>query len=120
MTKWSVTSSHVMFQVVSLEAGEMAKLPEQTDGAKEPYPVPKELWFLCDIMTSLGLSKENLFLQVRKWLYPKQVHFNDHSAQPGLRSEILQLRDWLDTGLPQVAPDRSNVVKNKRIIMIRS
>merc|ERR1719228_343732 len=40
-------------QVVSLEAGEMAKLPEQTDGAKEPYPVPKELWFLCDIMTSL-------------------------------------------------------------------
>ena len=55
-----------MFQVVSLEAGEMAKLPEQTDGAKEPYPVPKELWFLCDIMTSLGLSKENLFLQVRK------------------------------------------------------
>ena len=69
-----------MFQVVSLEAGEMAKLPEQTDGAKEPYPVPKELWFLCDIMTSLGLSKENLFLQVRKWLYPKQVHFNDHSA----------------------------------------
>ena len=69
-----------MFQVVSLEAGEMAKLPEQTDGAKEPYPVPKELWFLCDIMTSLGLSKENLFLQVRKWLYTKQVHFNDHSA----------------------------------------
>ena len=61
-----MTSSHVMFQVVSLEAGEMAKLPEQTDGAKEPYPVPKELWFLCDIMTSLGLSKENLFLQVRE------------------------------------------------------
>ena len=61
-----------MFQVVSLEAGEMAKLPEQTDGAKEPYPVPKELWFLCDIMTSLGLSKENLFLQVRKWLYPNK------------------------------------------------
>ena len=58
-------SSHVISQVVSLEAGEMAKLPEQTDGAKEPYPVPKELWFLCDIMTSLGLSKENLFLQVR-------------------------------------------------------
>jgi len=73
-------------QVVSLEAGEMAKLPEQTDGAKEPYPVPKELWFLCDIMTSLGLSKENLFLQ------------------PGLRSEILQLRDWLDTGLPEESP----------------
>ena len=67
MSTWSIIiSTHVTFQVVSLEAGEMAKLPEQTDGAKEPYPVPKELWFLCDIMTSLGLSKENLFLQVRK------------------------------------------------------
>lgn len=66
MSTWSMLSTHVMFQVVSLEAGEMGKLPEQTDGAKEPYPVPKELWFLCDIMTSLGLSKENLFLQVRE------------------------------------------------------
>ena len=66
MSTWSMLSIHVMFQVVSLEAGEMGKLPEQTDGAKEPYPVPKELWFLCDIMTSLGLSKENLFLQVRE------------------------------------------------------
>ena len=61
---------------------------DKTDGKKEPYPVPKELWFLCDVMTSLGLSHENLFLQ------------------PGLRSEILLIRDWLDTGLPI---DRPNV-----------
>ena len=62
---------------------------DKTDGEKEPYPVPKELWFLCDIMTSLGLSHENLFLQ------------------PGLRSEILLLRDWLDTGLPIDKPNVS-------------
>jgi phosphatidylinositol-bisphosphatase len=76
-------------QIVSLENGEKEKLPvDKTDSAKEPYPVPKELWFLCDVMTSLGLSHENLFLQ------------------PGLRSEILLIRDWLDTGLPI---DRPNV-----------
>jgi len=76
-------------EIVSLENGDKEKLPvDKTDGKKEPYPVPKELWFLCDVMTSLGLSHENLFLQ------------------PGLRSEILLIRDWLDTGLPI---DRPNV-----------
>jgi len=73
-------------QVASLEAGEAGKLPAATTGGGEPYPVPKELWFLCDIMTSAGLNQENLFLQ------------------PGLRSEILWLRDWLDTGLPLDTP----------------
>jgi len=77
-------------QVASLEAGETDKLPvESRDSVKEPYPVPKELWFLCDMMTSLGLDQENLFLQ------------------PGLRSEILHLRNWLDTGLPLEKPQVS-------------
>jgi len=77
-------------QIVSLENGDKEKLPlDKTDGAKEPYPVPKELWFLCDVMTSLGLSHQNLFLQ------------------PGLRSEILLIRDWLDTGIPIDKPNVS-------------
>ncbi|TRY74769.1 hypothetical protein TCAL_09197 [Tigriopus californicus] len=58
-------------------------------GGEEPYPVPKELWFLCDLITSLGLDQEQLFLQ------------------PGLRKEILAIRDWLDTGLPVDKPDVS-------------
>ena len=51
--------------------------------------LPRELWFLCDLITSLGLHQENLFLQ------------------PGLRSEIGQLREWLDTGLPVNHPNVS-------------
>ncbi len=65
---------------------------DQADGQKithDPYPVPKELWFLCDLITSLGLTQENLFIQ------------------PGLRSEIATLRQWLDTGLPETRPDVS-------------
>ena len=27
------------------------------DGNKESYPVPKELWFLCDLMHSLGTTQ---------------------------------------------------------------
>ncbi len=67
--------------------------PKEVDPSKdekkeeeEPYPVPKELWFLCDLLTTLGLDHENLFLQ------------------QGLRKEVLQLRDWLDTGLPVRPP----------------
>jgi len=70
-------------QIVSLENGDTEKLPpEMTDGKNEAYPVPKELWFLCDLLTTLGLDREHLFLH------------------PGLRTEILQVRDWLDTGHP--------------------
>lgn len=65
----------------------------QVDGGdmvdEEPYPVPKELWFLCDLITSLGLHQEQLFLQ------------------PGLRAEMITLRDWLDTGLPVNKPEVS-------------
>ena len=65
-----------------------AKLPvEKEKGSKEePYPVPKELWFVCDLITTLGLDHENLFLQ------------------QGLRTELLAIRDWLDTGLPVDRP----------------
>merc|ERR1719367_2498287 len=65
---------------------------DEADAGKitnDPYPVPKELWFLCDLITSLGLQQENLFLQ------------------PGLRTEIAHLREWLDTGLPVTKPEVS-------------
>ena len=51
---------------------EIFRPPEMTDGKNEAYPVPKELWFLCDLLKTLGLDREHLFLH------------------PGLRTEILQ------------------------------
>ncbi|KAK7463225.1 hypothetical protein BaRGS_00038210, partial [Batillaria attramentaria] len=48
------------------------------------YMVPKELWRLVDHIVVNGKEKENLF----------QV--------PGLQSEIQQIRDALDTGVPEV------------------
>ena len=32
-------------------------------GENPSYSVPKEVWFLCDLMQSLDLGQENLFLQ---------------------------------------------------------
>lgn len=48
-------------------------------GGQEPYSIPKEIWFLIDHLYRHGL-KESLFVQ------------------PGLHSEILQIRNWLDHG----------------------
>lgn len=46
---------------------------------QEPYPIPKEVWFLIDHLYRHGL-KEQLFVL------------------PGLLSEIIQIRNWLDNG----------------------
>ena len=87
--------------ITELSAGALAELEADPNAAKgaavekgskvggggeEPYPVPKELWFVCDLITTLGLDHENLFLQ------------------QGLRTELLAIRDWLDTGLPVDKP----------------
>lgn len=73
-------------QVANLEKGSLEMLPAVTDANHEPYPVPKELWFLCDLLSSLGLHREHLFIH------------------PALKLEILLLRDWLDTGKPLTTP----------------
>jgi len=65
-----------------------SKTVKKTASSKgeEKYPVPKELWFLCDLITKLGIQQEQLFLQ------------------PGLSSEVRLIIDWLDTGLPADGP----------------
>jgi len=77
-------------QVAALESPDQptrsAEVVDAKGDKEEPYPVPKELWFLCDLMSSLGLDHEQLFLQ------------------PGTRHEILTVRDWLDTGVPVDRP----------------
>eukprot|EP00095_Tigriopus_kingsejongensis_P009757 maker-scaffold422_size175911-snap-gene-0.33 protein:Tk09757 transcript:maker-scaffold422_size175911-snap-gene-0.33-mRNA-1 annotation:"type ii inositol- -trisphosphate 5-phosphatase" len=76
--------------ICELSTGALLELEKKAQGTTEVeqgYPVPKELWFLCDLVTSLGLEQEQLF------------------QQPGLRADILTIRDWLDTGLPVDKPE---------------
>ena len=53
--------------------------------------MPKELWFLCDLITKLGMHQEQLFLQ------------------PGLSSEVRLIIDWLDSGLPAEGPNNVSI-----------
>ena len=47
--------------------------------------MPKELWYLCEKLTKMGLDKER----------PDKMFLTG-----GIKSEIRRLIDWLDTGLP--------------------
>lgn len=64
----------------------------------DPYPVPKEVWYLVDHLYRHGLKQEHLF------------------EQSGLRSEFIQIRNWLDNGTPdslrKVLIDRLCLKKN--------
>lgn len=46
--------------------------------SQEPYPVPKEVWHLVDRLYRHGIKTPGLF------------------ETPGLHSEIIAIRDWLD------------------------
>lgn len=50
--------------------------------SSDPYPVPKEVWYLVDHLYRHGLKEEHLF------------------EQSGLRFEFIQIRNWLDNGTP--------------------
>ncbi|KAK7476272.1 hypothetical protein BaRGS_00032465, partial [Batillaria attramentaria] len=64
------------------------------------YMVPKELWRLVDHIVVNGKEKENLF----------QV--------PGLQSEIQQIRDALDTGVPEVLPGSVHSVAESLLLFL--
>jgi len=76
--------------IIKLEKGQPAsEIPEIKNGDGEPYPVPKELWYLCEKLTKMGLDKER----------PDKMFLTG-----GIKSEIRRLIDWLDTGLPPEGP----------------
>ncbi|XP_040569840.1 inositol polyphosphate 5-phosphatase OCRL [Lepeophtheirus salmonis] len=78
--------------ISELSVGKIVELEESSDSFENKsmnenyYYVPKELWFLCDLITSMSFKTEQLFLL------------------PGVDSQIIVLRDWLDTGLPISKP----------------
>lgn len=66
----------------------------------EPYPIPKEIWFLVDHLYRHGLKKQNLFLL------------------PGLHSELLAIRNWLDNGSSEPLRKDSNP-QNQVYLIVR-
>ncbi|CAG0878832.1 unnamed protein product [Darwinula stevensoni] len=78
----------------------------ENERLKEPpgscYGVPKEIWFLVDHLYNHGLKAEGLF------------------ETPGLHSEIIAIRDALDTQLPVELPGSPHSVAEALLVFLEA
>ncbi|CAH1229589.1 INPP5B [Branchiostoma lanceolatum] len=87
-------------RLVDLEAGSPSKT--SPEDSFDPLPIPKEIWLLVDHLYKHALHQEDLF------------------QQPGLHSEIEEIRDCLDTGMPDTIPGRPHSVAECLLMFLES
>ncbi|XP_066285621.1 type II inositol 1,4,5-trisphosphate 5-phosphatase-like isoform X1 [Branchiostoma lanceolatum] len=87
-------------RLVDLEAGSPSKT--SSEDSFDPLPIPKEIWLLVDHLYKHALHQEDLF------------------QQPGLHSEIEEIRDCLDTGMPDTIPGRPHSVAECLLMFLES
>ncbi|XP_029308217.1 type II inositol 1,4,5-trisphosphate 5-phosphatase isoform X2 [Cottoperca gobio] len=68
--------------------------------AEEPLDIPKELWMMVDHLFRNALKQEDIF------------------QQPGLRSEFAEIRDCLDTGIPDSLPGSNHSVAEALLLFL--
>ncbi|KAK7791378.1 hypothetical protein R5R35_007912 [Gryllus longicercus] len=92
---------YISVPVREIPVGRLMELEnsKEISSTQDPYPIPKEIWFLVDHLYRHGLKQPHLF------------------EQPGLHSELLQIRNWLDQGSPDPLRILFNYIQCKQIIM---
>lgn len=86
-------------------AGKLIELESKRDQCvanHSTYSIPKEIWFLVDHIYLHGLKESNLF------------------EQPGLHCEVLQIRDWLDSGSVDPIPGSIHSVAEALLLLLES
>lgn len=95
--------SRINVPIREVSKEELMKLEENSDYCLgSPYPVPKEIWYLVDHLYRNGMKQPHLF------------------EQPGLHSELLQIRNWLDTGVPEHIPGSIHSVAEALLLILDS
>ncbi|XP_046393866.1 inositol polyphosphate 5-phosphatase OCRL [Ischnura elegans] len=85
-------------KLMELEKGCLKDVPS----TQEPYPIPKEIWFLVDHLYCHGLRQQHLFIQ------------------PGLPHELVLIRTWLDYGSPEPLPGSVHSVAEALVLLLES
>ncbi|XP_029694259.1 type II inositol 1,4,5-trisphosphate 5-phosphatase isoform X2 [Takifugu rubripes] len=85
--------------------GTIGKLAETlTNGndmnAENPLAIPKELWMMVDHLFRHAIKQEDIF------------------QQPGLRSDFAEIRDCLDTGMPDSLPGSNHSVAEALLLFL--
>ncbi|XP_041988020.1 type II inositol 1,4,5-trisphosphate 5-phosphatase [Aricia agestis] len=81
---------------------ELENKRDQCVSNQSTYSIPKEIWFLVDHIYLHGLKEPNLF------------------EQPGLHAEVLQIRDWLDSGSIDPIPGSIHSVAEALLLLLES
>ncbi|KAF3692173.1 Type II inositol 1,4,5-trisphosphate 5-phosphatase [Channa argus] len=68
--------------------------------AEKPLQIPKELWMMVDHLFRNAIKQEDIF------------------QQPGLRSELGEIRDCLDTGMPDSLPGSNHSVAEALLLFL--
>uniref|UniRef100_A0A672Z284 phosphoinositide 5-phosphatase n=1 Tax=Sphaeramia orbicularis TaxID=375764 RepID=A0A672Z284_9TELE len=67
---------------------------------QQPLDIPKELWMMVDHLFRNAIKQEDIF------------------QQPGLRSEFAEIRDCLDTGIPDSLPGSNHSVAEALLLFL--
>uniref|UniRef100_A0A4W6DGQ4 phosphoinositide 5-phosphatase n=1 Tax=Lates calcarifer TaxID=8187 RepID=A0A4W6DGQ4_LATCA len=73
---------------------------ENAVNAEKPLDIPKELWMMVDHLFRYAIKQEDIF------------------QQPGLRSEFAEIRDCLDTGMPDSLPGSNHSVAEALLLFL--
>uniref|UniRef100_A0A674MAE2 phosphoinositide 5-phosphatase n=1 Tax=Takifugu rubripes TaxID=31033 RepID=A0A674MAE2_TAKRU len=68
--------------------------------AENPLAIPKELWMMVDHLFRHAIKQEDIF------------------QQPGLRSDFAEIRDCLDTGMPDSLPGSNHSVAEALLLFL--
>ncbi|XP_056141955.1 type II inositol 1,4,5-trisphosphate 5-phosphatase isoform X2 [Lampris incognitus] len=82
---------------------ELTEMTEEEEGAiitEEPLEIPKEIWMMVDHLFHKAIKQEDLF------------------QQPGLRTEFEEIRDCLDTGMPDSLPGSNHSVAEALLLFL--
>ncbi|KAG6460975.1 type II inositol 1,4,5-trisphosphate 5-phosphatase [Manduca sexta] len=91
--------------IKEVTVGKLIELESKRDQCvsnQSTYSIPKEIWFLVDHIYLHGLKEPNLF------------------EQPGFHYEILQIRDWLDSGSVDPIPGSIHSVAEALLLLLES
>ncbi|XP_012276603.1 inositol polyphosphate 5-phosphatase OCRL-1 isoform X2 [Orussus abietinus] len=93
---------HISVPIREVPVGRLMELENNKNLSSEPYSVPKEVWQLVDRLYRHGIKTAGLF------------------ETPGLHSEIIAIRDWLDLGSQDPIPGGVHSVAEALLLLLES
>ncbi|CAK9797954.1 Type II inositol 1,4,5-trisphosphate 5-phosphatase [Anthophora plagiata] len=93
---------HIPVPIREIPIGRLMELENNKNLSQEPYPIPKEIWLLVDRLYRHGIKTTGIF------------------ETPGLHSEIIAIRDWLDNWSQDPMPGSVYSVAEALLLLLES